>query len=338
MTVPTTGLTGVLRSRNVFFGCMMTVCLLLSMAPVTASYAGDLPLKVVYSAHMRGNYLFSEGDGGYSGTLNPGSGYTTSFFRTIPSGARIVYERIYIYWAWSRLDQAASYPAMEVRLDGPEGPVLEQSARYADSKGFASRNDFFSGMDSYLPPSPGDPEVTVRIVNTAADGSTFIIQGTSLLTVFEEAGAPESVIWVAEGADLLYRSYGIPEELATSRVEFPGRVDLSRVAMARLYLVAPSAGFAREEIPEMNQLRLNTPGRGELPPLIEPFLKILFPNYQGRIWTDVFSADEDQQIGTASRELRPFLRYSDNFIEVRDNGDYFQLCNAILQVEYREEA
>ncbi|KQC04706.1 MAG: hypothetical protein APR53_02975 [Methanoculleus sp. SDB] len=314
----------------------MALVLLLSAAPAAASYAGDLPLQVVYSARLNGNYLFCEGDGGYSGTLTPGSVYTASFFRDIPPGGQVFYERIYVYWTWSRRDQTASYPAMEVRLDGSDGLVLEQSARYADSKGFASKNDYFSGMDSFLLPSPADQEVTVTIANTAADESTFIIQGTALLAVYEDAGEPESSIWVAEGGDLLYRSYGIPEELATSRVEFSGRIDLSRVASARLFLLAPSAGFAREEIPEMNQLRLNTPGRGTLPPLIEPVIQILFPNYEGRTWTDVFSADESRQIGTASRELRPFLRYSDNFIEVRDNGDYFQLCNAILRVAYRE--
>lgn len=317
-------------------GYIVAACLLAGAIPVTGSYAGDLPLQMVFSGSLHGGYLFSEGDGGYSGTLNPGQGYRASFSRELPDHTEIVFERLYVYWTWSRLDQVASYPSMEVRLGGPDGIMLERAARYADSKGFASANDYFSGMDSYLLPSPGQNEGTLQINNTAEDGRSFIIQGTSILSVFEEPDAPESSLWVAEGGDLLFRSYGIPPELATTRVAFPGRVDLSRVTSARLFLVAPSAGYSREEIPDMNQMMLNTPGRGALPPMVEPVLKILFPRYQGKTWTDLFSADENRQIGTASRELKPYLRYSDNVVEVRDNGDYFQLCNAILHVQYQE--
>ncbi len=326
-----------MTSCSVHPGPLVAAILLVCAAPVAASYAGDRPLQVVFSDTLTGSFQFTLGDGGYSGTLTPGAGYLASFSQELPPGAEVVFERVYVYWTWSRIDQAASYPTMEARLGGPDGPILERAARYADSKGFASKNDYFSGMDSYLLTGPASDRVTILVNNTAEDGSTFIVQGSSLLTVFEHSGAPESSIWIAEGADLLYRSYGIPPELATTRVEFPGRIDLPRVKSARLLLVAPSAGFAREEIPEMNQLLLNTPGSGTLPPLVEPVLKVLFPHYQGKTWTDVFAADESRQIGIASREIRSFLRYSDNFIDVRDNGDYFQLCNAVLKVEYWEE-
>jgi len=327
-----------MTSRNVLPGPLIAAFLIVCAAPVAASYAGDLPLQLVFSDSLQGTTSFTLGDGGYSGTLSPGAGYVASFARELPPGAEVRFERLYIYWTWSRIDQAASYPTMEARHGGPGGPVLGRAARYADSKGFASKNDYFSGMDSYLLPGQAGDRVTVLVNNTAEDGSTFIVQGTALLTVYEDPGAPESAIWIAEGADLLYRSYGIPPELATTRVEFPGRIDLPQVKSARLLLVAPSAGFAREEIPDMNQILLNTPGSGTLPPLVEPVLRVLFPHYQGKTWTDVFTADETRQIGIASREIRPFLRYSDNFIEVRDNGDYFQLCNAVLRVEYQEEA
>ena len=320
------------------WGLVLGACLIAGIVPVDGSYAWDLPLQIVFFRHLHGGYLFSEGDGGYSGTLMPGTGYTASFSRTLPDGSEVMFERLYVYWAWSRHDQVASYPVMEIRTGGPDGPLLERSARYADSKGFASKNDFFTGMDSYLLPETGADTLTIDINNSASDGSTFIIQGTAILSVYNEPNALESAIWVAEGGDLLYRSYGIPPELATTRVEFPGRIDIPRVDSACLFLVAPSAGFSRDETTGMNQLLLNTPGKGALPPLIEPFLSVLFPRYKGKSWTDVFSADENRQVGTAFREIRPFLRYSDNFIEVRDNGDYFQLCNAILQVTYRGEA
>ncbi|HOT02888.1 MAG TPA: DUF3344 domain-containing protein [Methanolinea sp.] len=326
-----------MTSRSVHPGPAIAALLIICASPVAASYAGDRPLQMVFTESLRGNAQFTLGDGGYSGTLNPGDGYVTSFTRDLPQSATVLFERVYVYWTWSRIDQAASYPTMEARLGDAGGPVLEQAARYADSKGFASKNDYFSGMDSYLPIGPHGDRVTVMVSNTADDGSTFIVQGAALFTVYKDESAPESAIWVAEGADLLYRSYGIPPELATTRVDFPGRIDLPRVKSARLLLVAPSAGFAREEIPEMNQILLNTPGSGTLPPLVEPVLRVLFPHYRGKTWTDVFSADESRQIGIASREIRPFLRYSDNFIEVRDNGDYFQLCNAVLRVEYGEE-
>lgn len=326
-----------MTSRNAYLLFAAGTCILFCTAAAGASYAGDRPLALAYRGTVSGSYTFSEGDGGYSGTLNPGQTYTASFTREIPGGAVTRFERLYVYWTWSRIDQSASYPNMEVRLGGPEGPLLVLSARYTDSKGFASKNDFFSGLDSYLVPATGGENFSVYISNTAKDGSTFAIQGTSVLSVYEVTAGRETAIWVAEGADLLYRSYGIPPELATTRVDFPGRVDIPRVESARLFLVAPSAGFSREEVPEMNQVMMNTPGRGQLPPLVEPVLKVLFPHYRGRAWSDAFSADEDHQIGIAQAEVKPFLRYSDNFIEVRDNGDYLMLCNAVLSVTYQEK-
>ncbi len=326
-----------MTSPNGFIPVLAAVCILICMAQASASYAGDRQLSLVYSGTIHGGCSFSLGDGGYSGTLLPGQSYAASLSRKVPRNATPRFERLHVYWTWSRIDQEASYPTMEVRLGGPSGPILPLAARYTDSKGFASKNDFFSGLDSYILPGAVGENLSVCITNTAMDGTTFAIQGTSLLSVYEETGGQEHALWIAEGADLLYRSYGIPPELATTRVEFPGRVDIPRVESARLFLVAPSAGFSREEIPEMNQLMMNTPGRGQLPPLVEPVLSVLFPHYKGRTWSDVFSADENEEIGIADRGVRPFLRYADNFIEVRDNGDYLMVCLAILSVTYREE-
>lgn len=305
--------------------------------PVAASYAGDRPLALVFRDTFPGGFAFSQGDGGYSGSLGPGEAYTASIPRSIPEGSVVRYERLYVYWTWSRIDNEAAYPGMEVRLGGREGVHLPLSARYSDSKGFASRNDFFSGMDSYVLPGQVPGNISMCIVNTAQDGRTFAVQGTALLTVYEVPSGKKTALWIAEGADLLYRSYGIPSELATTRVDFPGRVDVPRVESARLLLVAPSAGFSREDIPEMNALMVNTPGRGDLPPLARHVVRILFPRYGGRSWSDVFVADEHRQVGTAQLEVRQYLRYSDNHVEVRDNGDYLMVCNAVLSVTYGEE-
>ncbi|MEM2124219.1 MAG: DUF3344 domain-containing protein, partial [Methanolinea sp.] len=271
-----------MNSREILLFLLLLLLAPPCTVPVAASYAGDRPLTLVFRDTFPGGFAFSQGDGGYSGSLGPGEAYMASVSRSIPGGALVRFERLYVYWTWSRIDSEAAYPAMEVRMGGRGGVPLTLSARYADSKGFASRNDFFSGTDSYILPVQVSGNFTVCIVNTAGDGRTFAVQGIALLTVYEEPSGEQTALWVAEGADLLYRSYGIPPALATTRVDFPGRVDIPRVRSARLLLVAPSAGFSREDVPEMNILMLNTPGRGDLPPLFRHAVRLLFPRHVRR--------------------------------------------------------
>ncbi len=135
---------------------------------------------------------------------------------------------------------------------------------------------------------------------------------------------------------MLYSRYGITPEMATSRIEFPGTVTMEGVRDAELFLVAPSGGYSLSGIPEMNRLYFNRGDEGAVPVVLRPVVHILFPSFSGKTWTDIFSTTELQQIGTDKREVKSFLRPGGNRAEIQDNGDYLQLTNAVLEVNYGE--
>ncbi|QSZ67986.1 DUF3344 domain-containing protein [Methanofollis aquaemaris] len=324
-----------MSSHRSVLGVALLAVLLLVPA-VSATYAGDRPLETAFHEEFSGGHLFTLGNSTYSGSLKPGDRYAVDFEIELPEGAAIRYQRLYVYWAWSKLDQKAIYPSVSItRTD--TGELLNRTGRSVDSKGFVSKNDFFSGMDIFemAALSPGKNSFTVVLENTAEDNRTFVVQGLALLAVYESPESPEVVCWVKEGADLLYSSYGITPPMATSRIEFEGTVERSDLSSAELLLVAPSGGYTRENIPEINRLFLNREGESSMPSFFESILSALFPGSNGREWVNIFDSDETRQVGIDRRDVLPYLRSENNFAAVRDEKDYLVLTNAVLWAEKR---
>ncbi|MDD3622050.1 MAG: DUF3344 domain-containing protein [Methanofollis sp.] len=312
------------------------LAMLLFLPAASATYAGDKPLETAYHDEFNGGHLFTLGNSTYSGALNPGDRYAVDFEVELPEDATIRYQRLYIYWAWSKLDQKAIYPSVSVtRTD--TGALLNSSGRSVDSKGFVSTNDFFSGMDTFNTTnlSPGKNAFTAVLENTADDNRTFVVQGIGLLVIYECPESPEVICWVKEGADLLYNSYGITPAMATSRIEFEGKIEKSDLSSAELLLIAPSGGYTRENIPEINRLFVNREGETSMPSFFESILSALFPGSNGREWVNIFDSDETRQVGIDRRDVLPYLRTENNFAAVRDEKDYLVLTNAVLWAEKR---
>lgn len=326
-----------MTSRSI---AVLGIALLIALAaPSSASYAGDKPLTTVMADEISGGYVFTLGNSTYSGTLEPGDSYAVAFERKLPADARIIDARAYVYWAWSRVEQQAVYPIMQVAFTGEGHQELDRSQRYVDSKGFVSSNDFFSGMDVYPLPAAAIAEnpATVTVANAADDNASFVVQGVGLLIVYESPSSPRGMLWVKEGCDMLYSSYGVQPEMATSRIEFEGAVDTGATRSATLQLVAPSGGYMRTDMPQKNTVAVNRNTGDRLPSFIEVILEALFPGYNGREWTDAFDATEQIQVGTDAREIAPYLRSQENVVTVRDNGDYLLLTNAFLWIDLGEE-
>ena len=323
-----------MSSRRTLAGLILLLGLL--AAPAAATYAGDRPLSTVFHEELRGGYVYTVGNSTYSGALNPEDRYAVSLDIDLPGDATIRHQRIYVYWSWSKLDQNAIYPALSLtRTD--TGENLTEVARYADSKGFVSTNDFFSGTDVFTTAdlAPGENSFTLVLENNAADNRTFVVQGIGLLAVYESPESPEAIVWVSEGADLLYSSYGITPAMASSRIDFPGTIDRSDLASAELFLVAPSGGYTRENIPVINRLFFNREGTGSMPSFFETILSALFPGSSGKEWVNVFDSDETVQIGIDRRDVLPYLRSEGNFALVQDEKDYLVLSNAVLRATRR---
>ncbi|MFA7562099.1 MAG: DUF3344 domain-containing protein [Methanoculleus sp.] len=322
-----------MSSRRIATGLIL---LLLLAAPAAATYAGDKPLSTVFHDELRGNYVYTVGNSTYSGAIGPGGEYTVTFELELPADTTVRYQRLYIYWAWSKLDQNAIYPVISLtRTD--TGEQLTETGRYTDSKGFVSQNDFFSGMNIFTTAdlNPGENSFMVVLKNNATDNRTFVVQGIGLLTVYESPGSPEAIIWVSEGADLLYSSHGITPAMASSRIDFPGTIDRSGLKSAELFLVAPSGGYTREKIPVINRLFVNREGTSSMPSFFETILSALFPGSSGKEWVNVFDSDELVQIGIDRRDVLPYLRSDGNFALVQDEKDYLMLTNAVLRAEKR---
>ncbi len=323
-----------MSSRRTLAGLILLLGLL--AAPAAATYAGDRPLSTVFHEELRGGYVYTAGNSTYSGALNPEDRYAVSFDIDLPADAAVRYQRIYVYWSWSKLDQNAIYPVLSLtRTD--TGEQLVETARHTDSKGFVSTNDFFSGMDIFTTKdlNPGKNSFEVVLKNNATDNRTFVVQGIGLLAVYESPESPEAIVWVSEGADLLYSSYGITPAMASSRIDFPGTIDRSDLASAELFLVAPSGGYTRENIPVINRLFFNREGTGSMPSFFETILSALFPGSSGKEWVNVFDSDETVQIGIDRRDVLPYLRSEGNFALVQDEKDYLVLSNAVLRAERR---
>jgi len=323
-----------MSSRRTLAGLILLLGLL--AAPAAATYAGDRPLSTVFHEELRGGYVYTVGNSTYSGALNPEDRYAVSLDIDLPGDATIRHQRIYVYWSWSKLDQNAIYPALSLtRTD--TGENLTEVARYADSKGFVSTNDFFSGTDVFTTAdlAPGENSFTLVLENNATDNRTFVVQGIGLLAVYESPESPEAIVWVSEGADLLYSSYGITPAMASSRIDFPGTIDRSDLASAELFLVAPSGGYTRENIPVINRLFFNREGTGSMPSFFEMILSAIFPGSSGKEWVNVFDSDETVQIGIDRRDVLPYLRSEGNFALIQDEKDYLVLSNAVLRAERR---
>jgi hypothetical protein len=79
---------------------------------------------------------------------------------------------------------------------------------------------------------------------------------------------------------------------------------------------------------------VNSQEKPDLPSFFTVILNLVFPNAQGKEWTDVFDSDQQQQIGIDTRDVTPYITKRSNFVAVQDRGDYLLLTNAILHIEY----
>lgn len=150
-------------------------------------------------------------------------------------------------------------------------------------------------------------------------------------------GSSPSMVWVMEGSDLMYSSYGVSPEMASSEMTFAGKIPDGKISSAELFLVAPSGGYSRDLQVDINKLMVNRLEEEKTPPLIRTIFSLLFPNYKGKEWSDIFNLENATQIGFETKEIKPYLKTENNKVTVRDQGDYFQLTNAILAIQLSGE-
>lgn len=206
-------------------------------------------------------------------------------------------------------------------------------------------------------PGPGSADTGRFIVHCNVEGSTVMLDnevkgvianGTLAIDVNTTAprfktltvtapGAIRTRIWVREGSDMMFSSYGVSPEMATSDLYFEGDIPRGKIDSAELFLIAPSGGYSRDIEVDINRLLVNRLEEERTPPLVKTIFSLLFPNYKGKEWSDIFSLDNRTQIGFEKKEIKPYLKTENNHVAVRDQGDYMQLTNAVLIITYTGE-
>lgn len=318
------------------FPLLALLCILTIAGTAEATYAADHPLNTTFFENLKGDYLFSMGTSYYSSSLDPGDAYTVNFSINIPEDAAIRFQRLYVYWGWSRIDQQAIYPVISLRDSRNPDEILPLASRYSDSKGFVSKYDFYSGMDAYEIPLllPGSNDFSITLHQDGPPNSSILVFGMGVLAVYESPESHHTMMWVKEGGDLMYSSYGVSPEMASSEMMFEGALPNAKVDSAEIFLVAPSAGYSRDLEVEINSLMVNRLEEEKTPPLIRTIFSLLFPNYKGKEWNDIFNLENATQIGFETKEIKPYLKTEGNRVTVRDQGDYFQLTNALLTIRF----
>ncbi len=155
-----------------------------------ATYGGDNPLNSTYYGDTSGGYVFDRGTSFYQGSMEQGDVYNVTYSFDLPADARVNFQRLYLYWGWSRIGQKAINPGFVIYDSRTPGTPLPLLSRYSDSKGFASSYDFYSGLDVYaIPPlAAGRNAFNVTCIQAGSPNSSVIIFGIGVLAVYEHGG------------------------------------------------------------------------------------------------------------------------------------------------------
>lgn len=170
---------------------LLLIFLILSLSGAAmATYGGDNPLNATYSGDISGGYLFDMGDSFYQGSVEQGDVYNVTYSFDLPADAQVKFQRLYVYWGWSRIGQKAAHPGFVVYDSRNPGTPLPLLSRYSDSKGFVSSYDFYSGMDAYQiqPLAAGHNAFNVTCIQAGLPNSSVIIFGIGVLAVYEHGG------------------------------------------------------------------------------------------------------------------------------------------------------
>ena len=171
---------------------LLLLCLFIFIlaGSAAATYGGDNPLNATYYGDITGGYLYDTGSSIYEGSVPEGGMYHVTYSFDLPVDARIRYQKLYLYWGWSRVGQKAAHPNFTVYDSRRPGIPLTLASRYSDTKGFVSQYDFYSGMDAYDFPLlvAGKNTFNITCVQSGLPNSTVIIFGIAAFGVYEHGG------------------------------------------------------------------------------------------------------------------------------------------------------
>jgi hypothetical protein len=145
---------------------------------------------------------------------------------------------------------------------------------------------------------------TTIVRNTGEGYAKFAVYGANLLVVYEDLKEPEIEYWINEGCDIIHSfdDDDITPEDATTKISFPGIIDLAEVRQAALTTFVTDGTVGGDE------LRFNT-----------------------ETWDDVYE-DASQSVTIDERYVTDYLNTSGNYAQIREINEQGMVPSTALLI------
>jgi len=295
----------------------LILALSILILPVSAEYTGDNPLAIYKHEKIHGDLIYTIGDSRYSNELSFGDTYVVNYsandlypFSKKKGSNRgeknnIKFARLYLYWVWSHNGSQGAYPEMDVLLNRF---AIAPEKEYTDRKG-SEPFDYPSGTYAFdvtsILKGSRDNLYTV-VVKNINKNNVFFLNGIGLLLVYENPDNPEIEYWIGEGCDILSaKDIILQNKEVTTSMSFKGAVDKSKIKSATLWTIVPSGDKGKNEL-----------------------------QFNNKNWKNVYKGEPYNDLAIDKRDVTNYLT-ENNFIKIKDTGDYMTPSNAFLVLEYK---
>ena len=241
--------------------------------------------------------------------MSPGDEHVVECNLTLPDNASARNARLYVYWTWSKEGTTGRDADVEVTFDGHTIPADD---RYTDRKGYDPydypRGTYCYNVTDYIEDGNGSMiNYTAVVKNTGTGYAKFAISGLNLLVVYEDPKEPEIEYWINEGCDIIY-SYDADEitpEDATTRIMFPGVIDLAEVRRATLTTFVTGGNEGGNEL-----------------------------GFNSEVWGGVYNGDPYEDLAIDERDVTDHLSVSCNYATISEIDDHGMVpSTAVLVLE-----
>ena len=281
-------------------------------------YYGDDSIETFKHGTINGSIVYTLGNSSYAdpGELNRLSGddecgYVVGYNLTLPSNATVRNARLYVYWTWGTDGSEGKDAQMNVTFGNNVDMPADE--KYTDRKGYDPYNypsgTYCYNVTDYIEDGNGSMVNYTTIVRNTGEGyAKFAIYGTNLLVVYEDSKEPEIEYWINEGCDILHSfdddddDYDITPEDATTKISFPGVIDLAKVRQGTLITFVTDGTVGGDE------LRFNT-----------------------ETWDDVYE-DASQSITIDERHVTDYLNTSGNYAQIREINEQGMVPSTALLI------
>ncbi|MCK4652498.1 MAG: DUF3344 domain-containing protein, partial [Methanosarcinales archaeon] len=234
-------------------------------------------------------------------------GYVVGHNLTLPLNATVRNARLYVYWTWGTDGSEGREAEMNVTFGN--NADISADERYTDRKGYDPYNypsgTYCYNVTDYIEDGNGSMVNYTTIVRNTGDGyAKFAIYGANLLVVYEDLKEPEIEYWINEGCDIIYSfdDDDITPEDATTKISFPGVIDLAEVRQGTLIT------FVTDGTAGGDELRFNT-----------------------ETWDNVYE-DDPQSITIDERHVTDYLNTSGNYAQIREINEQGMVPSTALLI------